>query len=416
MRILMLTILFLSALSSVEARANPYAIPRRDMPDLEYAADPQLYQVLERAYLQIFQSEAGQSILASFEDCRESYFHKHFELKGLTAQKARQLCENAKRIVPQKQDESLSLEEKQYREHHRRMMSQRVHAQPRQHFLKIVSYNEDISSYTYLGNQTIVRLPVKLVYSEDLLAALLLHEMTIYFDRKNPTNVIGILKDHRIAVDQLNVDLLTLWPAWNNPFLSEALSVLRSYRQEMLFFSELSQESRILLEHNWFARLEQVRDQKSCGVLVVDYISEILMKDDAYLNYRWTASRDFSTKDKGPRPLTSREKIIERTQKDLELFLKTRIQSEQINTSLCEFSLIPEYGSDGITLNHGPRPPIKPGSKASMEKWEPKTQLDLQKDLRTKWDFYRELKGSKNIKLESVEEIQNKLKGVQNGK
>lgn len=413
MRQLFAVFLFLMSFSVAGGSDSPYAIPRSDLPDLDYAADPQLYSTLEKSYLKIFKSSAGQSILGTFEDCRENYFTQHFELRGSTAEQARVLCENARSRMPKK---VLSPNKESYSGVLRKYMSSRVSSDPRQHFLKLASHREEISSYTYLGNQTIVRLPDDLVYDEDILSALLFHEMTIYFDRKNPTNLLGILQDHGLTMDHFNIDLQILWQVWNNPFLSEALSVLRSYQQEKIFLPQLSRSAHALLSNKWFNRLNEVQNQKNCGALVVDYIAEVLMQDETYLAYRWTSSADYRSHIKGGRPSASRAEIQQKTQEDLETFLKARIHSSQINMSLCEFALIPQYGSDGILLNHGPRPPIKPGSPNADGKWNQKPQVDVPKDLRTKWEFYRELKGPKALEVESVEKFQNKIKEAQNGK
>lgn len=394
---------------------TPYAIPRSDLPDLEYVAEPQLYQTLQKSYLKIFNSSVGQKILGTFDDCSEEYFVQHFELKDVAAKQARSICEKARLARPAALP--VSDEIKAYRESLRQRMSVRISSQPRHHFLKLVASREDISSYTYLGNQTIIRLPEDLVYDEDTLTVLLLHEMTIYFDRKNPANMLGLIMDHGLTTDHFNVDLRVLWKVWNNPFLSEALSVLRSYQQEKILLPKLSHSAQMIFANKWFGRLDQVQDQQSCGLLIVDYISDVLMQNDAYLNYRWTSSS--ANDHKGPRPEISRSEIIRETQQDLQTFLQVRIQSAKVNTSVCQFALLPEYGPDGILLNNGPRPPIKPGSPEVMIRQDGplvKIKTEDKPDLRTQWPFYNNLKKEKVLNEESVENFKKAVKDLENGK
>jgi len=375
---------------------EPYAITSENMPDVDYAYMPDLYRALQESYLKVFRSQAGQEILASFETCDEAFFKKYFELDAAFAKKALPLCEQAKLSFPKEKSSSISNESfNEEDEFQFKLLSKRgrVILDPRRHYLKVLQNRQELSSYTYLANQTIISLPWNMAYDENILSAFLLHETAVYFDAQNPLDIFGFMLRHRLTADQFNVEPDSLVKVWANPFIAEALAVLRAYQQEQKFLSELPLDVRQRINHPWYSRLQEAKHPRTCGVLLIDFISEVLMRDSKYLKYRWDSSY-IAAQNSAEKKLSASE-IMQKTRKDIEAFLAIQITSSRGKKSLCEVAMVPEFSSEGTRWNNGPRPPIKPGSQAD------KNYLGERRpefDIRTNWDVYDKLKLLQSLK------------------
>jgi hypothetical protein len=319
---------------------------------------PDMHTALEQAYIQVFESIPGQELLGSFKDCSADYFNVNFELRTKAALTAQRLCEKAQKIT---RSTSLDLSSPHYTSDDAKLF--KAHSlpkrnSPRKHYLKILKFGEPAESYTYLGNQVILSLPLELAYNKDILAVFLLHETSVYFDAKNPLDFFGFMNRKRMNFSQFANWDFELFKKWWNPFISEALQTLRAYQSEMLYL-QTHPEMKPYFNESWYRQIKKVSSSEPCAKLVQDFVTQTLFLDNAYVHYRWNSS--YINKIHPNAGNFSTDQIKTATLDDLKEFSKVEIALKKGKISLCEILLAPEYSQDGNRYNNGPRPPIKPG-------------------------------------------------------